>query len=80
MKKRIHIIPNEIIGTEYRNIFSINDLTKTNSNNFKKEEIEQILISHKSSLVVLFDTIKNFQNDYFLKINKINNIKLLKIC
>ena len=78
MKKRIHIIPNEIIGTEYRNIFSINDLTKTNSNNFKKEEIEQILISHKSSLVVLFDTIKNFQNDYFSKINKINNIKLLK--
>ena len=77
MKKQIYISNNEKMSTEYRNIIENTNITKEN-NIFKKEEIEQILTNHKSSLTKLFITLKNFQNDYFSKETKTNKINLLK--
>ena len=77
MKKQIYISNNEKMSTEYRNIIENTNITKEN-NIFKKEEIEQILTNHKSSLTKLFSTLKNFQNDYFSKETKTNKINLLK--
>jgi len=77
MKKQIYISNNEKMSTEYRNIIENTNITKEN-NIFKKEEIEQILTNHKSSLTKLFSTLKNFQNDYFSKENNTNKINLLK--
>ena len=77
MKKQIYISNNEKMSTEYRNIIENTNITKEN-NIFKKEEIEQILTNHKSSLTKLFITLKNFQNDYFSKENNTNKINLLK--
>ena len=42
------------------------------------EDIEQILINHKSSLNALLNSLKKFQEDYFSKENDSNKIKLLK--
>ena len=77
MKKQIYISNNEKMSTEYRNIIENTNITKEN-NIFKKEEIEQILTNHKSSLTKLFSTLKNFQNDYFSKETNTNKINLLK--
>ena len=77
MKKQIYISNNEKMSTEYRNIIENTNITKEN-NIFKKEEIEQILTNHKSSLTKLFSTLKNFQNYYFSKETKTNKINLLK--
>ena len=77
MKKQIYISNNEKMSTEYRNIIENTNITKEN-NIFKKEEIEQILTNHKSSLTKLFITLKNFQNDYFSKETNTNKINLLK--
>ena len=77
MKKQIYINNNEKMSTEYRNIIENTNITKEN-NIFKKEEIEQILTNHKSSLTKLFSTLKNFQNDYFSKETNTNKINLLK--
>jgi len=73
MKKQIYISNNEKMSTEYRNIIENTNITKEN-NIFKKEEIEQILTNHKSSLTKLFSTLKNFQNDYFSKETNTNKI------
>ena len=77
MKKQIYISNNEKMSTEYRNIIENTNITKEN-NIFKKEEIEQILTNHKSSLTKLFSTLKNFQNDYFSKETNTSKINLLK--
>ena len=77
MKRRIHINNVEKMSTEYRNIIENTNITKENTI-FKKEETDQILINHKSSLITLFNTLKNFQNDYFSKLNNTNKINLLK--
>ena len=77
MKKQIYISNNEKMSTEYRNIIENTNIPKEN-NIFKKEEIEQILTNHKSSLTKLFSTLKNFQNDYFSKETNTNKINLLK--
>ena len=77
MKKQIYISNNEKMSTEYRNIIENTNITKENKI-FKKEEIEQILTNHKSSLTKLFSTLKNFQNDYFSKETNTNKINLLK--
>ena len=77
MKKQIYISNNEKMSTEYRNIIENTNITKEN-NIFKKEEIEQILTNHKSSLTKLFSTLKNFQNDYFSRETNTNKINLLK--
>lgn len=77
MKKQIYISNNEKMSTEYRNIIENTNITKEN-NIFKKEEIEQILTNHKSSLTKLFSTLKNFQNDYFSKETNTNKINLKK--
>ena len=77
MKKQIYISNNEKMSTEYRNIIENTNITKEN-NIFKKEEIEQILTNHKSSLTKLFSTLKNFQNNYFSKETNTNKINLLK--
>ena len=42
----------------------------------KKKETENILFNHKCSLEVLLDMIKNFQNDYILKVNEANKNKI----
>ena len=44
----------------------------------KAKDIHQILFNRKCSLRVLFDMIKKFQNDFFSKQNKENNIKTAK--
>ena len=62
MKKRILISRNDKISSEYRNFNTTSNLIKSYSVQ-KKEETKQILINHKSSLVLLFSAIKNFQND-----------------
>ena len=77
MKRRIYINNIEKMSTEYRNIIENTNITKENTI-FKKEETDQILINHKSSLITLFNTLKNFQKDYFSKFNNTNKINLLK--
>ena len=77
MKKRIHISRNEKISSEYRNFNTTSNLIKANSIHIK-EETKQILINHKSSLVLLFSAIKNFQSDFFSKENEYNKSNLLK--
>ena len=77
MKKRIHYTRNIIINSEKRLIILTSDLTREN-NIFLKEDIEQLLISRKSSLEALLKTIKNFQDDFFSKENKANKLKLTK--
>ena len=77
MKKRIHYTRNIIINSEKRLIILNSDLTREN-NIFLKEDIEQLLISRKSSLEALLKTIKNFQDDFFSKENKVNKLKLTK--
>ena len=77
MKKRIHYTRNIIINSEKRLIILNSDLTREN-NIFLKEDIEQLLISRKSSLEALLKTIKNFQDDFFSKENKANKLKLTK--
>ena len=77
MKKRIHISCNEKISSEYRNFTTGANLIKSNSVQ-KKEETQQILIIHKSSLILLFNAIKNFQNYFFSKENEWNKLNLLK--
>lgn len=77
MKRRIYINNIEKMSTEYRNIIENTNITKENTI-FKKEETDQILINHKSSLITLFNTLKNFQKDYFSKLNNTNKISLLK--
>ena len=78
MKRRIHITPIEKINSEYRNINSNSNLTKESKISKKEEQNKNILLSHKSSLDLLFTTIKNFINNYFTKENAFNKIKLSK--
>ena len=78
MKKRIHITPIEKINSEYRNIISNSNLAKENKISKKEEQNNNILLSHKSSLDLLFTSIKNFINNYFTKENAFNKIKLPK--
>ena len=73
----MHISRNDKISSEYRNFTTTSNLIKSNSVHIKKET-KQILINLKSSLVLLFSSIKNFQNDFFSKENECNNSKLLK--
>ena len=77
MKKRILISRNDKISSEYRNFNTTSNLIKSYSVQ-KKEETKQILINHKSSLVLLFSAIKNFQSDFFSKENQTKKIQLLK--
>ena len=77
MKERIYISPITTISSENREIITSSNLLKEKSISVKKE-IEHILINRKSSLEVLFKTIKNFQKEYFSKANEKNKLKSLK--
>ena len=77
MKEKIHISPIKAINSENREIISSSNLLKE-KNISVKEQIEPSLINHKSSLEVLFKTIKNFQKEYFSKANEKDKLKSLK--
>lgn len=80
MRKKIYFSYNEKKSSTSRNIIFKKNLTEGN-NIPKEEENERILFNHKSSLVLLLNSIKNFQNDIFSinESNKINSTKKLLI-
>lgn len=77
MKEKIHISPIKAISSENREIITSSNLLKE-KNISVKEQIEPSLINRKSSLEVLFKTIKNFQKEYFSKANEKDKLKSLK--
>ncbi len=77
MKEKIHISPIKPISSENREIITSSNLLKE-KNISVKEQIEPSLINRKSSLEVLFKTIKNFQKEYFSKANEKDKLKSLK--
>ena len=77
MRKKISIFRsyNNRMSLKNKDIFLKENLDKINYM-LKKKETENILFNHKCSLEVLLDMIKNFQNDYILKVNEANKNKI----
>ena len=73
----MHLSYNERFSSKNINIFLNDNLIKEDDALNNKEK-EQILFTRKSSLEVLFNLIKSFQNDYFSKRKEINKIKYSK--
>ena len=73
----MHLSYNERFSSKNINIFLNDNLIKEDDASNNKEK-EQILFTRKSSLEVLFNLIKSFQNDYFSKRKEINKIKYSK--
>ena len=73
----MHLSYNERFSSKNKNIFLNDNLIKEDDASNNKEK-EQILFTRKSSLEVLFNLIKSFQNDYFSKRKEINKIKYSK--
>ena len=77
MRKKISIFRsyNNRMNLKNKDIILKENLDKINYMP-KKKETENILFNHKCSLEVLLDMIKNFQNDYILKVNEVNKNKI----
>ena len=77
MRKKISIFRsyNNRMSLKNKDIILKENLDKINYMP-KKKETENILFNHKCSLEVLLDMIKNFQNDYILKVNEANKNKI----
>ena len=77
MRKKISIFRsyNNRMSLKNKDIILKENLDKINYMP-KKKEAENILFNHKCSLEVLLDMIKNFQNDYILKVNEANKNKI----
>ena len=73
----MHLSYNERFSSKNINIFLNDNLIKEDDASNNKEK-EQILFTRKSSIEVLFNLIKSFQNDYFSKRKEINKIKYSK--
>ena len=73
----MHLSYNERFSSKNINIFLNDNLIKEDDASSNKEK-EQILFTRKSSIEVLFNLIKSFQNDYFSKRKEINKIKYSK--
>ena len=78
MKSRIHLSYNERMSSKNINIL-LNPNPIKEDKIPKSKELEQILFNHKSSLEVLFNLIKSFQNTYFSKQIKTNKASILKL-
>ena len=78
MKSRIHRSYNERMSSRNINIL-LNPYPIKEDKISKNKELEQILFNRKSSLEVLLNLIKSFQNNYFSKQLKTNKISILKL-
>ena len=78
MKSRIHRSYNERMSSRNINIL-LNPYPNKEDKISKNKELEQILFNRKSSLEVLLNLIKSFQNHYFSKQIKTNKISILKL-
>ena len=78
MKSRIHLSYNERMSSKNINIL-LNPNPIKEDKIPKSKELEQILFNHKSSLEVLSNLIKSFQNTYFSKQIKTNKASILKL-
>ena len=78
MKSRIHRSYNERMSSRNINIL-LNPYPIKEDKISKNKELEQILFNRKSSLEVLLNLIKSFQNHYFSKQIKTNKISILKL-
>ena len=78
MKSRIHRSYNERMSSRNINIL-LNPYPNKEDKISKNKELEQILFNRKSSLEVLLNLIKAFQNNYFSKQLKTNKISILKL-
>ena len=78
MKSRIHRSYNERMSSRNINIL-LNPYPIKEDKISKNKELEQILFNRKSSLEVLLNLIKSFQNNYFSKQLKTNRISILKL-
>ena len=78
MKSRINSSYNERMSSRNINIL-LNPYPIKEDKISKNKELEQILFNRKSSLEVLLNLIKSFQNNYFSKQLKTNKISILKL-